>query len=268
MTKIVIKVIDDDGLLINEKTISDFVLAEKTRLKVSLPTDKKHSKDSGLPKRESIASTDAKEHEIPIDYKLLEKKNPKTKKRFMYVSIVFVGMIISVTAFIMSSFTGSSSGIVHNPSVAEENSGLSFDSKPVTVHGTYISFAYPAAFSVYLARQKPAPPILESYEYDHSDIKSWLLSITVTKLTSGSLNADSGYYTRSLDPSDFQKSTVLANDHTFVVMTDSSVSGFSKVAYSFNNGMSADISLEGGDSLNAASLSEVFGDVLNSFTWN
>ncbi len=191
----------------------------------------------------------------------------RSKKRLMIALVIIVMVMIGSAFYIFNRLNGNSTGIITNPSTAQQNAGLSFNFNPVGVQGTYITFAYPAAFQVNSIQQKPINPILEAYSYKYSDIQTWILAISVTRLASNSLTADSGYHARTLNPSEYRQSTIVVGKKSYIVMTDTSAVGFNEVAYSLHNGMSADISLLGNDSLGTADLQATFSNVLASFNW-
>jgi len=178
--------------------------------------------------------------------------------------VVVVG---GVAYYVLSKMNQPVSGVVKNPSVSQQTAGLSFNFTPVVVNGTYISFTYPKAMSVYPATQPASFPILENHEYKYPDIRTWLLVVTVTQLNSNSLMADTGYNLRVNTPSIYKLSTATANHTVFQVMTDTTAEGFGKIAFSLHNSMSCDISLLGNDNLGTANLQKVFSMVLNSFSW-
>lgn len=190
------------------------------------------------------------------------------RKRWLIIFIVLFLILIIVTIIILVNRLNSSvAGVITNPTKSQQNAGLSFDATPVNVDGTNIDFSYPQALSIDPAAQKPTYPILESYVYKYSDIETWLLAISIIHLNSDSLNANSGYYSRLQDPSEYSQSSVTLNAKTYTIMTDKNAVGFSEVAFSMHDGLSADISLLGNDALGTAELQKTFNMVLSSFSW-
>ena len=170
--------------------------------------------------------------------------------------------------YIMSKFNVSVSGKVISPTLSQQKAGLSFNFTPVPVNGTYVSFTYPQAMSVYTGAQKANYPILESYEYRYSDILTWLLVVAVIQLPDNNLNSDSSYSTRVQNPEQYQLSTVTVNQKTYKVMTDTTAPGFSELAFSLDSSQVCDISLLGNDNLGTANLQKVFDMVLGSLSWH
>jgi hypothetical protein len=201
----------------------------------------------------------------PKDIKLSPKK--WYKRKLLIYPVIIALVIIGVMYYEIGIINKPSIGIVTNPTPAQQGAGLSLNFTPSPVTGTYISFAYPKLFAVDKATQKPQDPILASYVYQYNDTGSWLLAITVTDLQSDSLKADSSYYARLLNPTEYQLATVAVKNNTFQVMTDTQAAGFGKVAFSLHNNMSADISLTGYDDLGTANLQKAFNIVLGSFSW-
>lgn len=197
------------------------------------------------------------------------KLSPKKwyRRRLLIYPLVIVVITLGVIYHEMGNINKPSIGVVTNPTPTQQTAGLSFNFTPTTVTGTYISFAYPKLLLVDTATQKPQYPIMESYVYKYNDTETWLLAITVTDLQSDSLKADSSYYARLLNPTEYQLSTVTVKNNTFQVMTDTQAVGFGKVAFSLHNNMSADISLIGDDDLGTTNLQKVFNIVLGSFSW-
>jgi len=201
----------------------------------------------------------------PKDIKLSPKK--WYKRKLLIYPVIIVVVIIGIIYYGMGNVNKPSIGVVTNPTPAQQAAGLSFNFTPHAVTGSYISFAYPKLLSVDTTAQKPQYPILESHVYKYNDTGSWLLAIAVTDLQSDSLKADSSYYARLLNPTEYRLSTVIVKNNSFQVMTDTQAVGFSKVAFSLHNNMSADISLNVNDDSGTANPQKAFNIVLGSFIW-
>jgi hypothetical protein len=138
----------------------------------------------------------------------------------------------------------------------------------VDVSSNYVVFSYPDYFSVNNGAQPASPPILESFNYRRlGTLEPWILTVTVTSLNSPSLNADSGYSIRSLNPTEYQRQEVNLGGNNFVVMSDSKAGDFNKVAFTLRGSTSADISLTGDDYGGKQVLQPVFNQILSSFHW-
>jgi hypothetical protein len=198
-----------------------------------------------------------------------KNNKPLKKSRKKRVLIAFFAiLVIAVGIFVyeVNNLTGTAKGVITHSS--EKITSNSFDFTPVEVSGSLISFSYPKFMSVYTAAQKQNYPILASYEYSYYDIKTWVLAVTIIKLVSGSLSADSTYYADQLNPSVYSQTTDTVNGKSYTVMTDQDDIGFNKVAFSLNDGMSAEIGLIGEDNLGTTNLQKTFNMVLASFSWN
>lgn len=198
-----------------------------------------------------------------------DKPLKKSHKKHILIGFLVI-LLIAVGTFIyeVDRLTGSATGVITHAKETITSSDKSYNFMPVKVKGTQVSFSYPAFMSVYSAAQKSAYPILASYEYSYYDIKTWLLTVTITKLNADSLSADSSYYADQLSPSEYSQSTVKINGKNYVVMTNKNALGFYEVAFSLNNGMSAEIALIGNDDLGTANLQKTFNMVLSNFSWN
>jgi hypothetical protein len=199
---------------------------------------------------------------------VFKKSTHLSKRKKLFILLIIVVVIGGVAYYIMSKMNGSDAGSVKNPTLTQQNAGLSFDFTPVAVNNAYVSFTYPRAMTIYPETQKASYPILENYEYKYPDVLTWLLVVTVTQLNSNSLMADTGYNYRVHTPDVYQQSTITASNNAFQVMTDTTAVGFGKVAFSLHNGMSCDISLLGNDNLGTANLQKVFSMVLESLSWH
>ena len=202
-----------------------------------------------------------------VDGELRSSKKHFSKRKFLLILLVFFIVIGGIADYIMSKFNTPVSGNVTNPSLTQQNAGLSFNFTPIQVNGTHISFTYPQAMSVYSVAQKASFPILESYVYKYSDSLTWLLAVAVTQLSADNLMTDSSYSIRVQDPAIYQPSTATINQKTYKVMTDTTAVGFSEIAFSLHDNMDCTISLLGNDNIGTANLQKVFNMVLGSFSW-
>lgn len=189
----------------------------------------------------------------------------RSKKRvyliLILVIILIVGLVILLVRYINSPQQGSINNNLPPTKITKSN----FDLTPINVNGHYISFNYPAAFSTQSSNN---PAALESYLYKYVDQpESWLLSVTVNKLSPANLMSDSNYAIRKDNPSQYQLTSEAIGNKTFYIMTDKSTGSFSKVAFIQNGDMSTDISLLGSDASGLYNLQATFNMVLNSFQW-
>jgi hypothetical protein len=146
--------------------------------------------------------------------------------------------------------------------------GATFNMTPQTVHGTYATFMYPTSLAPQAGQQLASGPELATYSYGYRDIESWDLAISINHLAEPILTDDSGYGLRAEDPSRYHETTMTLGHNTFVIMTDTSAGGFSKVAFLLHGTTDADISLYGDDQAGQATLMATFNMVLRSWNWN
>jgi hypothetical protein len=139
--------------------------------------------------------------------------------------------------------------------------------RTIVVHGTYANFTYPSLLSPLKYKQAPSGSELAIYTYTKEDIQSWQLVITINTLHQAALSSDTGYALRLNQPSRYHATTINDGKNTFVIMTDTQATSFSKVAFALHGNMSADISLYGDDPLGDASLANTFREVLRSWQW-
>lgn len=142
-----------------------------------------------------------------------------------------------------------------------------FNNTPVAVHNTYFSFTYPAAMHPYPLQPLTTPQIAD-YSYGYRDIESWQLAISGQTLSEPTLSNDSAYTYRAQHPEQYQPSNTTINGQPVVIMTDSTASGFSKVAFLLHGSVVVNVSLYGNDTSGTDILNSVFMQVLNSLTWS
>lgn len=137
----------------------------------------------------------------------------------------------------------------------------------IPVSNVYASFSYPD--SLYPEQNAPTAesPVLASYNYVKPDIQTWVLAVDFTQLKSPSLNMDSSYVIRKVNPAEYQESNVTYGNNTFIVMNDTVAVGFSETAFILRGDMDATISLTGNDAIGISGLETVFQQVLQSWKW-
>lgn len=155
--------------------------------------------------------------------------------------------------------------------VVEANSSLpvtveSFDFTPVEASGRYASFTVPKALEAF-SSEPPQSPTLESFNYRYRDTTTWRLAITITDISHAVSGTDSGNQLRSENPTQYAQQTQTIQGTTYHIFTDTTVSGFSKVAYTNQNGKQADISLTGSSTNENDYLNRTFMMVLGSWQW-
>ena len=132
--------------------------------------------------------------------------------------------------------------------------------------GDATKFTYPAAMHPY-AQQPLTAPQIANYSYGYRDIESWQLAISAQTLSEPTLSNDSAYNFRSQHPEQYQLSNLTMNGQPVAIMTDTTASGFSKVAFLLHGSVAVNISLYGNDTSGTAILNSVFMQVLHSLQW-
>lgn len=135
-----------------------------------------------------------------------------------------------------------------------------------TAQGTYASFKYPADMTQE-PNSKLVTPVVEQFNFGKRDIESWNLAIGVLSIPGGSLMANNSYQFRKTEPNKYKESHMNINGQSVDVMTDTSVGGFSKVAFLVHGNYQATISLYGDDPAGVRTLSNAFHAVLSTWQW-
>ena len=100
------------------------------------------------------------------------------------------------------------------------------------------------------------------HNYSDHDIEVRNLAIASLFVPSGNLSDNNAYQFRKANPNTYQESNVTTNGKTVTVMSDTTVAGFSKVAFLTNGRYQATVSLIGNDSDGLDSLQAAFNQVL------
>jgi hypothetical protein len=189
--------------------------------------------------------------------------NRKIKKKIKTSLLIIVITLVVIFIF---KLRGSSTGVVIPSKPSSTVTTPSFNFTPVSVAGKYASFSYPASMTTFNVGP-PSGSELEAYGYLYKDIETWFLAVTVLQLHSNSLSQDSGYEYRAINPDHYKQSSATFGENHYVIMTDTTASGFSEVAFSLNGDMSGDISLYGNDTFGTQNLVKTFDMVLTSWQW-
>lgn len=141
-----------------------------------------------------------------------------------------------------------------------------FDFTPQHISGTYALFNYPK--SLIVAHNNPlVNPVVAQYNFTYHDIESWNLAIAILATPGGSLASNNAYQFRKSQPNIYKESHETFNNQAVDIMTDTTVGGFSKVAFLESSNFSATVSLEGDDSAGISVLSKTFNMILSSWQW-
>ncbi len=190
-------------------------------------------------------------------------KNQRRKKIVTTITIVIAVTLLVLYLFMKLNAPHEGVVVVGSPKANIS----SFDLTPKQSVGKYVTFNYPAGMKV-TANSTIRDPVVEQFNYLHRDIESWNLAIAVMKNPGGSVSTNNSYQVRKIKPEQYKESTETVNGKTYVIMTDSSVGGFSKVAIMQNGSMGATVSLYGDDPSGTKDLQKTFDMVFASWKWN
>ncbi len=171
--------------------------------------------------------------------------------------------IVGGVMFVMSRLNAPHQGVVHVGAVIQPSA--TFDMTPKPAQGTYVTFAYPAGLTV-VPNNPIVKPVLEQFNFIHRDIETWNLAIAV--LTNpGDISTNNAYQYRKTKPSEYKESQLTVNGRQVVIMTDTSVGGFSEVAFLQHGPYGATISLYGDDQAGTQALANTFHMILSTWSW-
>jgi len=194
-------------------------------------------------------------------------KLPRPKKKRTYVLVGILLVILVAGVWFFHELTKPSQAAIITTSSAPTPQTTQTSAPPVTVHGTYASFTYPGALKPVANQPSLSGGELAEYEYKKSDVETWYLVISISRLGGPTLMDDSGYLLRKNNPSQYQANTLTYGDNTFIIMTDTQATDFNEVAFSLHGNISGDISLTGDDGAENASLKAALEQVLSSWQW-
>jgi hypothetical protein len=146
------------------------------------------------------------------------------------------------------------------------SSAPSFNFTPQHINGHYASFNYPTELTV-SKNNTLVDPVVEEFNFSHRDIETWALAISIMSTPGGSLATNNAYQFRKSQPKIYKESHQDVNNQSIDIMTDTSVGGFSKVAFLEGNGLSATVSLYGDDPTGVGDLSKTLTMVISSWKW-
>jgi hypothetical protein len=178
-------------------------------------------------------------------------------------SLILVTLVVIVDRIIVSQVNQPVSGVVKAGQPSYYNT-YSINLTPKLQSDAYASFNYPKG----LILQPPeSSSSLQTYNYKAQDIEAWLLNISISNLPGGDLSNNSSFVLRKENPQTYSEATTIINSQSVIVMTNTSDSGFSKVAFLTHGGLVATVALKGDDSNGAQPLATAFNMVLSSWHW-
>jgi hypothetical protein len=181
------------------------------------------------------------------------------------IGTVIAIVVLLVVFEIISKLNQPAQGVISAPSSAQL-AEVSLNLTPTPGGGRYASFNYPAALNQ-TASGKLVTPVVAAYEYSYRDVESWNLAIDILLIPSGQLTDNNSYQVRKINPQQYQESHVTVNNQSIDVMTDKTVSGFSKVAFLIHGQYQATVSLYGDDPSGVGDLQSTFNMVLDTWHW-
>jgi len=190
-----------------------------------------------------------------------------TKKKLVTRgSLLLVVVVIIVGAKIVFSQLNRPAVATFTPVPGGKNQySYQIDLTPKRKTGKYISFDYPAGLNVYPSQV--TGPELEVFNFSAQDVETWFLGIEVSTTRFGKLTDSSSYTYRKNTPTVYHETQETLNGQLVTIMTDTTVGGFSKVAFILHGNTLATISLQGDDSSGVAPLQTTFSMILMSWHW-
>lgn len=184
----------------------------------------------------------------------------------VFLSLLVVTLIVGVYTFMRYVNSPASASSILSPTSTSSQKQVKAQSSPVAVSGTYASFTYPSIFTPL----KPLPisgNILAIYSYEHRELVTWQLTITINLLPGNSMKDDSSYYSMLENPTRYNESTETVNGNPVIIMTNLESGGFDKIAYIFHGFNSVDISLNSEDAQDADEEQAALNEVVSSWQW-
>jgi len=137
---------------------------------------------------------------------------------------------------------------------------------PKTYSDSFVSFSYPTIMTM---DQMPKfnLPIVDVANLSYPDTESWLLSVQVLNIPSGTLYDNSAYQARIINPTTYQLSQSTINGISIPIFTDKTASGYDRVAFLLSGNYQATVSLIGDDTSGLTPLVNTMAMVLNSWQW-
>jgi hypothetical protein len=137
---------------------------------------------------------------------------------------------------------------------------------PKDYSDNFVSFNYPTIMTM---NQTPkfGPPIVDVANLSYPDDESWLLSVQVLNIPSGTLYDNSAYQARIINPTTYQLTQSTINGMSVPIFTDKTASGYNRVAFLLSGNYQATVSLTGNDISGLTPLVNTMAMVLNSWQW-
>lgn len=204
----------------------------------------------------------------------MRKKRRPTKVSFVSAPNRTAALILTVFALtclgigltVLSAFFASpAQGVIYavNAALFSQNN---LDMTPSVFVDDYATFSYPKGLTT-VAPSKFGPPVVAVYNLTYRDIQTWRLAVSIVRVPSDSLYDNNAYQFRKINPSKYAESQLRINGQNVRIMTDTSASGFSQVAFLVHGQYQAIISLYGDDPRGTSGLESTFTMILSSWHW-
>ncbi|HEY4161153.1 MAG TPA: hypothetical protein VGM08_03765 [Candidatus Saccharimonadales bacterium] len=190
----------------------------------------------------------------------------KFRTRWIVTGLLASGLIIGASLLLryLNAPTAAAS-IANQP--AHPSAPAVSGSRLVPVSDDYAQFAYPSFLTPLAQQQSGSGNVKAAYGFEYKASIPWQLTVTINYLPGGLANNDSTYYAMVQNPSRYQKITETVNGSPVAILSDLTAGGFSKIAFLFHGGYSADIALNGADQQDADREQVTFNGVIQSWRW-
>lgn len=188
----------------------------------------------------------------------------KYKKSVIFILVVLI-LIIIMSILVVRLEQPQSVQAVFGKSITSQ-SGFNVNLTPTAYKDSFVAFNYPKGLSKKHSNPLAATDV-DIINFSAQDILSWTLAIDITNTGSKPLNDDSSYRIRIEQPSIYKQSSLYIGNQNVTVMTDTSVSSFSKVAFLQHNNLRATVSLIGDDAQGSIPLQTTWNMILSSWRW-
>ena len=178
------------------------------------------------------------------------------------VLLAFGILLAGAAVYGLAQVTGESSGAI----LPVQQAAAASSQAPLQISDKYASFSYPNYF-VPLTSDKPVLPVLARHNLRSQTDPHFQIAVQVTHLENSNLQDDGSYNFRISTPSRFIKSSLTAGTNKVTAFTDTTASGFNKVAYLQHNNMSASVALTSALAGSDTSVENDFMAVLASWQW-
>jgi hypothetical protein len=201
---------------------------------------------------------------LTLDDMRIPKLKIKHKKSVIATLIVLVVIISGAIALNRLEQPDTALAVIGKP--LNNQSGFNINLIPTPYKDSFVAFNYPEG----LTKKHSNPPgaiDVDIVDFGAQDILSWTLSIDVTNTGSQPLVNDSSYRFRLEQPSIYKLSNLDINNQNIPVMTDTTASGLSKVAFLQHNNLRATVALLGDDANGPTPLQTTWNMILGSWRW-